>query len=361
MKIKTNNMAKNLFFLILFFISLAISSNTCDQNENNPLGSENNITNPKINDGPYIFIENNILIEKSIINGNVITKELPFDSIKTEFEPELPVYENVKTIAALSDIHGQYALAINILKNNKIINENLNWAFGKGHLVIVGDILDRGDKVTEMLWFVYNLEKQAEESGGKIHYLLGNHECMVLHNDLRYIHDKYVASSNLLNTTYPELFGKQTILGRWLRSKATVVKINDNLFNHAGISEEFISGGFDLDEVNKLMRESLDRDKEEMKAGPFYEKYYGKKGPIWYRGYFRDNLKENQINTLLSKLNVKHIIVGHTSQKRIEQLYNKKIFNVDSSIKNGEYGEILFIEDGLFFRGTKDGVKIQID
>ena len=45
------------------------------------------------------------------------------------------------------------------------------------------------DKVNEILWFVYDLEGQAKEKGGRVHYLLGNHEYMVLYNDLRYIHD----------------------------------------------------------------------------------------------------------------------------------------------------------------------------
>ena len=79
-----------------------------------------------------------------------------------------------------------------------------------------------------MLWFVYQLEKQAEKSGGKVHFLLGNHEYMVLQKDLRYLHKKYNLASQLLNTPYDELYGVNTVLGRWLRSKATLIKINEN-------------------------------------------------------------------------------------------------------------------------------------
>ena len=94
-------------------------------------------------------------------------------------------YKNVKKVAALSDIHGQFDLAVKLLVNNKIIDKKLNWRFGKGHLVIAGDIFDRGPKVHETLLLIYKLAQQAKKKGGRVHFLLGNHEYMVLHNDLR--------------------------------------------------------------------------------------------------------------------------------------------------------------------------------
>ena len=135
------------------------------------------------NDGPYIFINNNKLIEKKIINDKVVSSVLlkaPYDTL---YSPEKSTYKNVSNIAALSDIHGQYDLLVRLLVNNNIIDSSLDWIFGKGHLVIVGDIFDRGDKVNEILWLVYKLEIQANNSGGQIHYLLGNHEYMILYND----------------------------------------------------------------------------------------------------------------------------------------------------------------------------------
>lgn len=337
---------KNLLTLFTLFISISAFSTleiACDS--------------LKINDGPYIFIQDTILINKTIVNGEVITSNFPLNSKKINFETEKTVFKKVEKIAALSDIHGQYDLAIKILMNNEVINKNLEWSFGKGHLVIVGDIFDRGDKVTETLWFIYHLEQQAEKSGGKVHYLLGNHEYMVLHNDIRYLNEKYIISTQLLGLSFPEMYGKQTILGRWLRSKSTILKINDNLFVHGGISEEFISNGFNLEETNQLMRESIDREKKEMKIVPFYKKYYGTNGPIWYRGYFKDGFTEVELNSILKKLGVNQIIVGHTSQKEVMQLFNNKIFVVDSSIKNGEYGEILIIKKGEFTRKTMQGSK----
>ena len=80
---------------------------------------------------------------------------------------------------------------------------------------------------------------------------------------------------------------------------------------------------------------------------------------IWYRGYFNDNLPDTDISKILKLLNSEHIVVGHCSNKEVVQLYNNKIFGVDSSIKKGKYGEILFIKNKRFFRGTLNGEEIQ--
>ncbi|WP_425392430.1 metallophosphoesterase [Ekhidna sp.] len=324
--------------------------------------SASSLTAQVINDGPYIFIENKQLIQKQIINGEVVTQELKMDTYDTIYHAKPSIFTGIDTIAALSDIHGQYDLAVEILQNNQIINDELNWSFGNGHLVIVGDIFDRGPKVTEMLWLIYKLEKQAEIAGGAVHYLLGNHEYMVLHNDLRYLHEKYPIVSGLLQTEYDDLFGENTVLGRWLRSKHTILKINENLFVHGGISRDFIAeAGVDIKAINETMRASIDRSKEEMKATDFYSTYYGSKGPIWYRGYFYDPIPEQSIDSILSKITSDHIVVGHCSNEEVVSRYNNKVFGVDSSIKKGEYGEILFLLGDRYYRGTKVGDIIEFE
>lgn len=316
-----------------------------------------------ITDGPYIFINNDTLTAKNIIGGKVETKILKSQSIQPNFTPEPSVYNNVSKIAVLSDLHGQYNLTINLLKVNEIIDGDLNWSFGKGHLVILGDVFDRGDEVTELLWFIFYLEKQAEISGGKVHFLLGNHEYMTLRNDLRYMNKKYRFVGYLLNTPYNELYSTQTLLGRWLRSKSTILLINDNLFVHAGISNLFIDEGYDLEETNQHMRQSLFQDEKENERAwdSIYGKYYDDAGPIWYRGYFNPEFKKSEINRILRKVDANHIIVGHTSFKQIESLFDKKILAVDSSIKNGISGEILLIKDGTYYRCTLEGERIIID
>lgn len=350
-----------LFFFVLGVILISYTTVSYKTIANN-LGSRTvRLDTLSLNDGPYVFIADDSLIEKRIKNGLLETNSLAFDALPTQFNAESSVYHNVSKIVALSDVHGQYDVTTTLLKNNKIIDAAENWAYGDGHFVIVGDIFDRGPNVTELLWLIYKLEKQAEQAGGKVHYLLGNHEFMVMLNDLRYINKKYRQTERILRTHYNELYGNETVLGRWLRSKATIITINDNLFVHGGISSEFMASGFNLEATNQKLRQSLMETERDKKWDSIYGKYYDSDAPIWYRGYFSDTFKKEHIKKLLRALKVKHIVVGHTSQTQVESLFKNRVFAVDTSIKNGVSGELLFIETDNFYRGTMDGQKVKIE
>jgi len=224
--------------------------------------------------------------------------------------------------------------------------------------VIVGDVFDRGEKVNELLWLLFNLEQQAKKEGGRVHFLLGNHEYMVLHNDLRYIHKKYRMTSAILEIGYNSLYNNNTVIGRWLRSKPTLVKINNTVFVHGGISEAFLSHNeFEIEKINAIMRGSIDISKAELKSTDFYSIYYGTDSLIWYRGYFDDNLSDATISNILKRINSEHIVVGHCSNKEVVQLYDEKIYGVDSSMKYGKYGELLVIKKNKVYRMTLEGKK----
>jgi hypothetical protein len=101
------------------------------------------------------------------------------------------------------------------------------------------------------------------------------------------------------------------------------------------------------------LNEILGKTKEETAHDSVLTFLRGSDGPIWYRGYFRDEeLDRKQIDQILNYFMVKNIIVGHTSQESIVSLFRNKIFGIDSSIKNGKYGEVLIYDKGDFFRGT---------
>lgn len=329
-----------------------------------------------INDGPYIFynadkltvkwIKNNKLKEKNIKytrtkffkrKFDIHLHQASFDTI-TDYNQH---YKTSEKIAVISDIHGQYDTAIELLKKHNIIDSHNNWIFGKGHLVVLGDIFDRGDKVTELLWLVYNLEKEAHDAGGKVHYLMGNHELMIFMDDLRYVNEKYLLSASMLGTNYTNLFLSNSLLGRWLHQKPVLIKINNILFSHAGISPDIISKDFSVHDINKIFAETIYYStKENVYSDTTLKLLSSSKGPIWYRGYFSNELKQNDLEDILNYFDVDKIIVGHTSLPNITHLYNGKLIDVDSSIKMGNYGEILIIENEDFYRGTLQGGKIKI-
>jgi len=149
-------------------------------------------------------------------------------------------YTGVSKIFAVSDIHGEYEVFESLLKNAGVIDDNLNWTFGDGHLV-------------------YRLEQEAPGGGGRVHFLLGNHEKMVLRGDLRYIHESYEKGiRKKTRITYDDLFGPDMELGRWLRSKNTIIRINDVLFVHAGIIPWVVEQDYTMEQINEVVRKGLD-------------------------------------------------------------------------------------------------------
>ncbi|MFC2096586.1 metallophosphoesterase [Bacteroidota bacterium] len=272
-------------------------------------------------------------------------------------------YDGVENLIAISDIHGQYNTLVKLLKVHNVIDENYNWIYGNGHLVINGDIMDRGPRVTESLWLIFLLEQQAKQHGGMVHVLLGNHEIMVLGNDLRYIRNKYVKTSKLMNTSYNQLFAKNTFMGEWLRKKSAIVSINDMLFVHAGISPEFIKQGFTIVDANRIFIDNIIGVNEDtIMKDSVLTFMTGEKGPVWFRGYFSNGqLNESQIDSILNHFNKKRIIVGHNSLPNITSFYNGKVLGIDSDIQDGYYGELLIYENGNYYRGTILGNRIKLE
>lgn len=333
-----------------------------------------------ITDGPYIFNVNGTLtvkwIKNSILREDFIVPE-NFAEIKKKFNLSCNYkdltdsylqksnysqnYRKVDSISVISDVHGKYNIYINLLKAMGIIDNNLKWKFGRGHLVVLGDIFDRGDMVTEVLWHLFGLEKQAAKAGGMVHVLLGNHEVLVLSKDLRYINEKYEKVEAISNTEYFDLYSENSVLGRWLRSKPVAITINDIIFVHGGISIGMVYRNFTIKQINQIFSDNIVGKEmpvnNENERQMFLNDNYG---PVWYRGYFTDtSLCESRLDSILDFYNKKHIVVGHTASEDIKTQFNNKIFGVDAGIAIDQSGGMLIYKNGFFYKGYITGKRIK--
>ena len=328
--------------------------------------------NPDYFDGPYIFHQNDSLqiqwIEAGIGHDSLVAK-----SEATTFDrPSLPkvdlqnldfqkdsqvVYKDIKNVIALSDVHGQFGILKKLLLTNQVIDENDHWKFGNGHLVIVGDNLDRGDQVLDILWFLFYLQKEAENAGGKVQVLLGNHEIMVLQGDIRYINKKYYYSSAIFNKAYYHFFRKGSVLGDWIASHKVLTSINKNLFVHAGVSEAVLDLDLSLTEINNTFTKRLLRaNEEDIFKDTLLTMLYATDGPVWYRGYFdTENFKKKNIKSILKRLDQDRVIVGHTSMDKITAMFDGRIIVIDCSIKKGLDGQVLILENNDYLVGDLEG------
>jgi hypothetical protein len=292
------------------------------------------------------------------------------DSLDYFLEPyrEIPPdrVEEAERVMVIGDIHGCYDSLVLFLHENGIMDHSFRWTWGNGQLVFIGDIFDRGNRVTESLWLIYRLEEQAAREGGAVHFILGNHEIMILNGNTNYLADKYKLLSSKLNIDYSMLFGKRTILGQWLRSKNTVIKINSNLFVHAGLSPDIMDSGLEITEINDLVRYFIKHPEREYKAEINRNVLFGNNGPFWYRGYIKGNhyyphLPEDKFNEILSYFDAQYIFVGHTNVKQITPFYNKRVFALDVPFYTYGFSmQGLLLENGEIFRLNSSGAKTRI-
>ena len=201
-------------------------------------------------------------------------------------------FSGVDRIVAISDIHGAYGAMVETLQAADVIDDELAWVGGKTHLVITGDLLDRGADSRRVMDLVIRLEHESRRSGGRVHQLLGNHEVMNLIGDLRYVADEEYAAfldiesaeerefwyqrfrstrpadidESRLRTEFdakapPGYFGhrrafrKDGVYGKWLLKKPIMVVINDTAFVHGGIPPFVVDHG--LAGVNDDLKKDL--------------------------------------------------------------------------------------------------------
>ena len=250
-------------------------------------------------------------------------------------------FKNVDSLFVVGDVHGKYDQLINLLKKSKIINEELEWVAGRSNLVFLGDLFDRGSDVTKTLWFIYELEEKAEEAGGRVHLVLGNHEIMTMSKDLRYIGKKESIIARTYGLDYDYMYHpRRSFLGSWLSSKSSVLKIDNALFAHGGIID---LGTNSINDFNQTVRSNIQDPifLELMKDTPDSSKYdpqkwrdmrqffYDENSPFWYRGYVYSDTLSAQLNSMLRKYKSKTHIVAHTPLKTITKKYNGKLFTTD--------------------------------
>ncbi len=274
-------------------------------------------------------------------------------------------YPAADSLFVLSDVHGQCGAMVDLLQGQGIIDQQLNWNFGSGHLVVNGDVFDRGMQVNEALWLIYRLQQQAPQTGGAVHLLLGNHEVMALRGDDRYVMDALKERAAQIGAAdYAALYGPSTLLGKWLRSLNTIEQIGDLLFVHAGISPTLMQSQLTYEDINNLVRRSLDASRESLLADSLMYMLLRSPGPVWYRGYFpskkKPQLTSEQVEQIMQTLDAAAVIVGHTTQDTVSSLYGGRVLAVDSGLKRGKATEGLVIIGNQRWRGLADGSRKRI-
>jgi len=282
-------------------------------------------------------------------------------------------YPLAEKLLAISDFEGNFDAFYSLLIANKVMDKAYNWTYGKGHLVVAGDMMDRGVNVTQCLWLIYKLEQAAEKVGGHVHFILGNHEIMNLHGVIDYVEPKYLALAMKITknktprNAYLSLMSRNQELVKWMQSKNILEKIGDILFVHGGISEELVSADLSLEKINNTARELATRN---YTLTPIKDKNIqlinGKKGPLWYRGmaikYGRhyDKASFETVQKVLKKYKVNHVVIGHTAVKSMQMDYDGGVVKINLLQPKAKFtgkAKALLVENGALYSVNDFGEK----
>lgn len=247
-------------------------------------------------------------------------------------------------VAVLSDIEGNLPFLNGALAQLGVTDAAGAWAYGKGHLVIVGDAVDRGRDVFAVLWRLYTLAQEAQRNGGGVHLLLGNHEQYILRGNTTRAHLEHVYALGQLGGVQPAFAG-DTVIGGWLRAQPVVLQLGSVLFTHGGISKATADSGLSVPQLNQAIRDYWS-GKPVAKAA--LEAVLGQGGVTQYRGYLdpADGLASaDDVQQVLARFGASTVVVGHSLVEKVSMLHGGRVIAVDVNT-NEAADEALVFEGG---------------
>ena len=302
---------------------------------------------------------------------------------------EIPwIWTGVERVIVIGDLHGDYENFEKIIKGKgiELVDSALHWSGGKTHLVQTGDIMDRGDDARKILDVLMRLETEAEATGGKVHVLIGNHEelnvgglitrypdYVTWHEFVDFLPDEYrrIQERNLerriraaearndrrssediriefWNDLKNQPDGQRQYLagfndryGAWLLRHNAVIKIDNTVFVHGGISEKYSLWG--IEKINDRFRLELAQMQKSLVYGkPLRltqpEILYRGDSPLWFRDLATVPEPDmmDEVDRILANLSAQHMVIGHTPQKavtlKLMKRYGGKVWIVDTGI-----------------------------
>lgn len=342
-------------------------------------------------DGPYIFGDtiyrvddkNSMYIERLDNSRRVMVKADNKDkdefsvSLREKYTMEPDHFPLPEKLIAISDIEGNFDGFYSFLVANGVMDKHYQWTFGTGHLVLDGDFVDRGKNTIQVLWLIYTLEQQAEKAGGKVHYILGNHEIMNLYGDVSYCDFKYMEAAKRIGGTTEwdkglrRLFSADSELGKWLRTKNIAEKIGPYLFVHAGLNTKHVEEKLSFSEMNAIAKkyygiypdQKIENERDALVLSSYYSPYWDRSlslNLLYKTVYFFNDPSnapthkpsQEELESVLQYYGGEKLVIGHSVVDAITADYGGKVIKID--IKHGQEKNSgktlgLLIENGTEF------------
>lgn len=287
-------------------------------------------------------------------------------------------------IVAVGDLHGDMAQAQRALELAGVLGWSaqgrVEWVGGDTTLVQVGDILDRGSQELGIFSLLRQLAVGAQQAGGAVHILIGNHEVLNVSGDFRYVtrgafaesrtvlermmgpeaaaealsggQDGAAAGANPKKQEWEEtlrarlmLFSPGGPVARELSQHSTILMVNDTVFAHGGLLPEHVEYG--LENLNAAVSRWMRGEGDESVEAALQLAAGNSDSVVWNRQYAKEQFTERErevscallARTLAAIPGAKRLVVGHTPQlSGCTCECNGQIWRVDVGMSSGVIG-----------------------
>jgi hypothetical protein len=260
---------------------------------------------------------------------------------------EPPEYSTKSKIFVVSGIGSNFFALKKLLVENGVIDTKCRWVFEQGHLVVLGSVLQKKELVSECLWLIYSLEERARKSGGYVHFILSYADVNHMNGDWRYLHPNY--AEKMKSTSHPPaaLFGANSELYRWLKTKNIIEKIGGSLFIHESVLP-LVNISVSLYDVNSKIRLHFNNSRQELPTSAESIALHSTEQGI-----------QEIIDSILSKFNVEAVITGVHAGHSPGVLFDGKIISIETDPADGEPKGML-ITGRQFYYVKMSGKKMKI-
>ena len=242
-------------------------------------------------------------------------------------------------VVAIGDLHGDLDVARRALRLAGAIDAADQWVGGELVLVQTGDLIDRGDDDRALLDLFERLRPQAQQAGGQLIAMSGNHELMNVGLNFGYVTrasmDAFSSEGGRAAAFRPS--GRYAVM---LADRPVVYRVGDTVFVHGGI-------------LPKHVRYGLDRMNDEVRAWMLGQRasapeiVEGSDGLIWTRLYSLDTGAQGcaVLAEALALLDAKRMVVGHTPQlSGITSACDGRVWRIDTGMSHYYGGPLEVLE-----------------
>jgi hypothetical protein len=203
--------------------------------------------------------------------------------LPTVSEDRLSLRENQRLVC-LGDVHGDLNALKDFLKISQVYDGD-RWVGGDTILVQCGDVLDRGSEELQCFSLLTQLSRQAQEEGGRVILLWGNHEALNAAGLFQYTegdreYEQLVGSpldeSLQTNRWRLQFAGNQP--ARWasfepggllasplLANMKVAVQVGKTVCVHAGLTKKHLTDWGGLEGMNRMAHDWIQAGEQHVK------------------------------------------------------------------------------------------------